>query len=83
VKALALAVALLAFTCSRGERSRCERICALEAECAETLELDVDRAECVEQCRELEKQSPTSARVDDHVACVERAKSCAAVVDCP
>jgi hypothetical protein len=83
VRWLALALALASITCSQGTPSRCDRVCAREAQCADLLELEVDQAECVERCRELEKQSDTSRAVVEHAACVDQAKSCAAVFDCP
>jgi hypothetical protein len=70
-------------TCSAG-RSRCEKVCAREAECAEKLQIpDTDVPECVEACQALETDDKTRAMVDEHIRCVNAAKSCAAVIDCP
>lgn len=73
---------VLAGCLSRG-RSRCERACAREAECAEKLELkDNDQGECVDACTTLERDPATQPLVERHVRCVSEAASCQAVVGC-
>jgi hypothetical protein len=83
VRFAALALLVLT-TCSTAGRSRCEKACRVEADCAdETEAAEVDVGECVETCRELERAPETQAIVLSHVDCVEAAKGCAAILECP
>ena len=69
--------------CGRGRATSCDRVCAREAECAKELRLEGDRSECVQACVELERDPNVARALTAHVACVDRASSCQAVVDCP
>jgi hypothetical protein len=73
---------LLGAGCTSRTRSRCDAICAREAECAEELRLEIDRAECIEACLALERSDKGRAQVDRHAACVLRAEGCPAVLAC-
>ena len=75
---------LILTTCSTAGRSRCEQARRAEADCAdETEAAEVDVGECVETCRELERTPETRAVVLSHTDCVEAAKGCAAILECP
>jgi hypothetical protein len=79
-----LGLLILAGTTCSASRSRCEKVCAREAECADKLEIpDTDVPECVEACQALETDETTRKMVDEHIRCVNNAKSCAAIIDCP
>ena len=72
----------LAGACSSRTRSRCDAICAREAECAEETRQEFDRAECVEACLALERSDRGRAIVDRHAGCVLQAEGCPAVLQC-
>ncbi len=70
------------------KRTRCERVCAREADCAASTHaekpVEVDYGECVDMCNKLERDPALVKGIDEHVACVDRAgDSCPAVLDCP
>jgi hypothetical protein len=82
-----LVLGLCAFLACSGKRSeRCEEVCQREADCAEELDDDeyvVSRGECVRECNDLERQPDGPELVTQHVRCVDAAKSCRAVLQCP
>lgn len=83
MRLVALVYFLAMTACSSG-KTPCEKACRVEADCAEEKEAaEVDVSECVETCRELERSPDTKKIVDDHVACVEQARGCDAILDCP
>jgi hypothetical protein len=69
--------------CVRGAGTRCERVCRAEAECAEKMAVESDTGRCIEACGELERDPTTQRLVDEHMRCVNRAASCAAMLECP
>lgn len=70
--------------CGGGRQNRCQRVCEKEARCAAELEADdVDEAECIAECKDLERDPELRRFVDQHLRCVEHAVSCRAVLDCP
>lgn len=73
---------MFALGCYSRADSRCERVCKREDECAEQLLVEHDRAECVEECTNLVRDSTFQAVVDRHVKCVDKAPSCQAVLNC-
>jgi hypothetical protein len=84
-----LAGLLAACACSRPRSTRCEQVCAREAECAEQLreeggrdEPKVDRAECVEACNVLDRDTEGAGLVRRHLDCVTKAADCRAVLNC-
>lgn len=67
-------------------RSRCEKICAREQECAERLGRNgarFDEGECVEQCSQLERLPKAVPALEAHARCVADAPGCAQVLECP
>jgi hypothetical protein len=77
---------LLAASCGTRPKSRCERVCAREHDCAQKLKRDgfvSDQGECEETCGQLERDPQTQRFVDVHVKCVDEAQACAQVLDCP
>ncbi len=78
---LLIAFALLA--CTNHPRSRCQRICVRETECAEEMKVEHDKSECLETCTSLDHDPNLSARVERHAKCVENAKSCEEIMACP
>jgi hypothetical protein len=69
--------------CGRSSRTRCERVCTVEAQCADKLDLaDHDFGACVESCQELERDSRTHNLVVEHIKCVLAATGCAEAMDC-
>jgi hypothetical protein len=82
MRRLALAALLALAACSPRAPTRCERVCARAAECAEELEREHDRTECIEECASLERDPQLHAAVDRHVRCVMAARSCEQVLAC-
>ena len=81
---LVVLLALAAAGCARAPRSRCERVCKREAECAEqTSTPEVDVVACVDACAALERDAKGVRLVNRHVLCVDNAPSCATLIDCP
>ena len=81
---LLLLLMALPAACRSGKRSRCERVCDRAAQCArEQHDEHNDEGECVEQCGKLEREPNLAKAVDEHVACVDGAKDCGAVLRCP
>jgi hypothetical protein len=81
--AAALIAALGCVACSRGVQTRCERVCRVEAECADRLELpDRDSTECMETCAELERDPHTARLVEAHLRCVAAAPACPELLEC-
>jgi hypothetical protein len=81
-----LAAALSAPACTERRGTRCETICKRESDCAEKLrrdDIEVDEAECVEKCRQLERDDDGKKAVADHAACVDGAADCNALLACP
>ena len=81
MRGLVIAI-LLAAACSSRAKSRCDAICAREAECAEETRREFDRAECVEACLGLERSDRGRSIVDRHAGCVLQAEGCPAVLQC-
>ena len=79
-----VAIALLA-GCTQPRSARCRQICAREAECmtATSSAVPFDEKECVAACSALEGDPDNLAKVEKHRACVTRASSCTAVLECP
>ena len=79
---LLLLIVLAGSACGSRARSRCERVCGREAECARDLKLkpELDEGECIEECDKLERDQRF---VDVHVKCVDDAKTCEQVSSCP
>lgn len=79
-----LALLVVSAVACQAEKTRCEKACRVEADCAEEREVaEVDVSECIETCRELERRADTRPIVEAHVTCVEQATGCAAILDCP
>ena len=66
--------------CEQSNEAPCQRSCQREAECASNLQVKFDRSECVEMCTTLERSAAGAVRA--HVACVDGAVSCEAVLSC-
>lgn len=87
---LALAIAAAPSACATDRASReCKDVCRREAECVEQAADDkpaadnkFDQSECVAACSALQRDEDGKKLVADHVACVEKAQSCEAVLDC-
>jgi hypothetical protein len=74
---------LLLIGCSHSVRTRCERVCRAEQECADKLDVsDNDYAECVETCTALERDPHTQKIVEAHIRCVTGAETCDLAMEC-
>jgi hypothetical protein len=79
------ALALVALAgCTQPRSARCRKICARESECVTTTNstLPFDEKECVAACSALEDDPDNLAKVEKHQACIDRAPSCTAVLEC-
>jgi hypothetical protein len=84
MRAGALILCSLLAACGSPPRSRCERVCARENQCAREAKPpeQFEWSECVEECSRLERDPALAPAVERHVACVDRAASCADVLRC-
>ena len=79
---LVLAVCMLA-ACRTRPRTPCEETCALEARCADELELPADDVTaCATRCAALERDPQAQPLVAEHLRCVRNAPSCKAMLEC-
>lgn len=79
-----LLLLLVPASCSLRPPSRCEVVCAREADCARLLRQELDSGECVQACAELDRDPKTQPDVERHVKCVQAAgDDCAAALECP
>jgi hypothetical protein len=84
MRSLLLLAALLA-ACTEPRSATCREVCKREAECIEETgsKMPFDEKECVAACSALEQDATVNAaKVQRHVACVNKHQSCAAVLEC-
>ena len=79
-----LALVLLLVACAPRAKTRCEEVCAREAQCAAQLHVaDGEYSECADVCQQLERDPNARTLIEEHVACVKRAATCHAALACP
>ncbi|HVV81653.1 MAG TPA: hypothetical protein VHE35_01195 [Kofleriaceae bacterium] len=80
----ALALALAASACTASKSKVCRTVCARESRCIAHSSDDstFDEGECVAACAALERDSEMKPLVTAHAACVAKATTCPAVLEC-
>jgi hypothetical protein len=71
--------------CTEPRSTACKEVCKREAECIDTLgsKSPFDEKECIAACAALEHDVENSAaKVQQHIACVNKQTSCPAVLEC-
>lgn len=71
--------------CTEPRSPACKEVCKREAECIDATgnKLPFDEKECIAACAALEHDVENSAaKVQRHIACVNRQTSCPAVLEC-
>ena len=82
---LAALAAVPASGCTEPRSAACKEVCKREAECidATASKAPFDEKECIAACAALEHDVENSAaKVQHHIACVNRQTSCPAVLEC-
>jgi hypothetical protein len=87
MRLLLLAVWLAAWlaACTEPRSPACKEVCRREAECVEETnsKMPFDEKECVAACSALEQDATVNAaKVQRHIACVNKQEACAAVLEC-
>ena len=83
MRRLVLALALLG--CTEPRSTQCKDVCKREAECVDSTgsKMPFDEKECIAACAALEHDiENNAAKVQQHIACVNKQASCAAVLEC-
>ncbi len=78
-------LAVLLVACTQPRSARCKQVCTRESECISTTssQIPFDEKECIAACAALEHDvENNAAKVQQHIACVTKQTSCAAVLEC-
>jgi hypothetical protein len=71
--------------CTEPRSDACKEVCRREAECVEETnsKMPFDEKECVAACSALEQDATVNAaKVQRHIACVNKQEACTAVLEC-
>ncbi len=82
---IVVVISVLVSACTEPRSDACREVCRREAECVEEIgsKIPFEEKECVAACAALEQdKAHNAARVQRHVDCVRKQKTCAAVMEC-
>jgi hypothetical protein len=71
--------------CTEPQSAQCKDVCKREAECIEETgsTMPFDEKECIAACAALEHDATVNAaKVQRHIACVNKQQACTAVLEC-